>query len=193
MLWSLIVAETEAALKRRAEGAEFAAAAAAAAAAATTAAAATADAIAAGALFMDTGGVHHQAPTPPSTPVRMRAAASRCSPRVTTDLAAVAAARREADIAASKVRRSWQQTNYDHKLYCHAWELLLRYGSIGAFSSQFLEAGNKWWKRWATTSRAARTKQLASLKAMNKMVTTTSIGATGRVKKRGKSKKRSKS
>ena len=64
MLWSLIATETEAALKRQAEGAEHAAAAAATAAAATNAAAGAADAIAAGALFMDTGGVHHQAPTP---------------------------------------------------------------------------------------------------------------------------------
>ena len=72
------------------------------------------------------------------------------------------------------------------------WEYLLRYGSIGAYSSQFLEAGNKWWKRWATT-KAALTKQKASVRAMQKMGLTTNLGVMGaRVKRkvRGSYKKK---
>jgi hypothetical protein len=143
---------------------------------------------AAGAIVMDSGG---RLFTPPSSPVRMTPSASRRSPRDTAHKTTDAATRREAASAADQVRRSWRQTNYDHKLYCHAWELLLRYGSIGAYSSQFLEAGNKWWKRWATTS-AAVTKQWASVKAMNKYLLTTNLGvrACGVVKKTRKIKTR---
>jgi hypothetical protein len=60
----------------------------------------------------------------------------------------------------------------------------MRYGSIGAYSSQFLEAGNKWWKLWATT-RAALTKQSSSNKAMDKFATTTNLAVrAGGVKKK---------
>lgn len=36
--------------------------------------------------------------------------------------------------------------NYEHYLCCHAWELLQKFGSIGAFSSIVCEALNAVWK-----------------------------------------------
>jgi hypothetical protein len=36
--------------------------------------------------------------------------------------------------------------NYDHKLYRHAWFYLIRFGSIGRFTSSYLEHANRLWK-----------------------------------------------
>ena len=67
----------------------------------------------------------------------------------------------------------------------------MRYRSIGAFSAEFLESGNKWWKLWASNKRAGKggrgagASMCSSKKAMDKMHLTTHLRVqAGKVQKK---------